>query len=293
MVQCRALGRQDQEQDEAACPFPSPTHRRAEPRARAGAAVRGRGRLSVLPLYRRHAASGLRLVLADQDRAVDPRSPRRALHRLLFLHAARRALDLDLLAVASDVRVLLCALGLGRAGDPHRGRDCSVGRNLRASARCASRNAALRAVRDAGGRALAASYPGAAAHAGAARDDRMGRHADGGGRSQGRAVLVLAAADVAVGEPAWRLRAGAGADRPDGDRGDLDARFRQAGPVARALVPVRRRGDGLLPASRPMAGARCWVRPTSSISANCCRSSRNGCRRISPRSPRSKPRFSA
>src|SRR5262249_31423309 len=90
-------------------PFLHQQHCAAEPRACARAAVRRRRCVSLLPLYRRHAATGFRLVLADQDRTMDPRSPRTALYGFLFLHAVRPTLDLDLVVVASAVRAVLCA----------------------------------------------------------------------------------------------------------------------------------------------------------------------------------------
>src|SRR4051794_40138095 len=161
--------------------------------------------LSLLPLPRRHAASGLRLVLADQDRAVDPRSRRHAVHRSLLIHTDGRALDLDIVAVAGAVRLLLYAVRLGRARDPYRARDGGVGGDPGLAARHASGDAAVDPVFDAGAATVAEPHPGASAHPGAAGHGGMGWSLDGGRGPQARAVLRDAAADGAVGEPAWRL----------------------------------------------------------------------------------------
>src|SRR6478752_2902820 len=91
-------------------PFLCQQHRGAESCASPSAAVRRCGRLPLLRACRQHAASGLRLVLADQDRTMDPRSRRYAVHGRLFLHADGRAVDFNVVAVAGAVRSLLCAM---------------------------------------------------------------------------------------------------------------------------------------------------------------------------------------
>src|SRR3954447_19191424 len=100
---------------------------RARPRccALASAVLHCRRRLPVFPGHRRHHAARYRYAVADQDRAVDSRTPRPALYRHLFLHASRRALDLELLAIASPVRAGLRAVQLVGDSYPDVARDRS------------------------------------------------------------------------------------------------------------------------------------------------------------------------
>lgn len=152
-------------------------------RAMAFAGLHRRRCLPVLSGRRRHHAAGLGYAVADQDRALDPRTPRDALHRHLFVHARRRGVDLELLAVASPVRAGLRAIELVGRGHPDIARDRRDRGDLRSPARALSGAGARFRARDPAPLHVDGSFSRAPAHAGAARHGGLRRRAAGGRRS--------------------------------------------------------------------------------------------------------------
>ncbi len=170
------------------------------------AAMGRRLRLCAVDRGRQRAPERSRYDVADQGRAVDPRSRRGAGDRHLFLHHGRPALDLDAVAGAGDVRQGLCDRGLERTGGA---RGCGHRPDIRA-VRTAVERAPFRkrcaGVRRHRAGADNAASAGASACAGDARDGAVDRRTDRRGRPARGAVVHAAAADRAVGQPAWRLR---------------------------------------------------------------------------------------
>ena len=178
---------------------------------------------------------------------MDRRAWRDAVHRRAFVHPVRRTLDVELLAVAGALRHLLWMAGLGRAGDPDLACDRRHGRDLHVSARPLCRSGARGLPRDAGGADIGYPLPGAAAYAGVPVHGGVPRRADGGRRSPHGAVMAVAAGAGAVGQSAWRLRAGTGADRTDRARSAVDQCCQGSRGAGRAMGAVRhRRPRGLL-----------------------------------------------
>ena len=200
---------------EADDPVRCPCQRGCKPDARAAAAVGRRRRLRAVSSGRQPAADRSRHDVADHGRAMDPRSPRGARDRRVFLHHARPALDLDAMAGAGGVCQELCAVRLERAGGDFGSRDRGHLRAVHEIPEPAFERKHHAGVRRRGAGADGAASAGAAACAGDAGHGGVGLRTDRGRRSPRGAVVLAAAADGAVVQPAWRFCLRPGADRAD------------------------------------------------------------------------------
>ena len=87
--------------------------------------------------------------------------------------------------------------------------------------------------------AVDAAFSGASARAGDAGHGCLGARFDDGERAASAAVILVAAADCALGQSAWRLRVRSGAGGRVRDRRAVERRAVAAGAAGAALVRVR------------------------------------------------------
>ena len=170
-----------------------------------GLAFAGCQRVSAPPDHRERPAGRFRYLLANPGRPMDPRSCRFAARRHLLLHEDGRAMDIIFLARAGPVRSELQSGRLDRTDRPcgkrHR-------HNVRAS-HLYPRSPNSFDLRDPDCAGSAGTFRGAflcaSPRARAAGHGRVGERTDGGKRAPAGAVMVVAAADIALGEPARRI----------------------------------------------------------------------------------------
>ena len=117
------------------------------------------------------------------------------------------------------------------------------------AARRTRRGAGVRTRHRRAGAGIAASG-GAPACAGIAGDGGVRRGHGARGRSRPHALAVAAAADDALGQSAWRLHAGARADRSAGSRSGVERSARRAAAGGMAMGPLRPARADWRPASR-------------------------------------------
>ena len=165
----------------------------------------------------------------------------------------------------------LCAVRLERAGGDFGSRDRGHLRAVHEIPEPAFERKHHAGVRRRGAGVDGAASAGAAACAGDAGHGGVGLRADRGRRSPRGAVVLAAAADGAMVQPAWRFCLWPRADRADRARCGRERESECAARAGAALGGVRRRRADRQLAAIPMAGTRCWRRRRSSSSAARCR----------------------
>ena len=140
------------------------------------------------------------------DGPMDPRSRHVAARRHLFVYAGGRAMDIIFLARAGSVCRELSFGRLDRTGGTSGKRDR---RNVRAShlySRSSNSFDLCDPDRTGGAGTFRGAFLCASPRARAAGHGGVGERTDGGKRAPRGAVMVVAAADLALGKPARRIR---------------------------------------------------------------------------------------